>query len=79
MDTVRFLTAGDCAVTVVGMIVGAAFAHNFALAGNPDSVDQAGAYVVGGIASTGKAAVVIGLVVLLAVSLINSRKEEVKA
>ena len=70
---------GDCAVTVFGMIVGAAFAHNFALAGNPDSVDQAGAYVVGGIASTGKAAVVIGLAVLLAVSLINSRKEEVKA
>ena len=70
---------GDCTVTVFGMIVGAAFAHNFALAGNPDSVDQAGAYVVGGIASTGKAAVVIGLVVLLAVSLINSRKEEVKA
>ena len=39
---------GDSAVTVFGMIVGAAFAHNFALAGNPDSTNDAGELVVGG-------------------------------
>lgn len=70
---------GDSAVTVFGMIVGAAFAHNFALAGNPDSTNDAGELVVGGIANAGKVAVVIGFVVLLAISLLNSRKEATKA
>ena len=69
---------GDSAVTVFGMIVGAAFAHNFALAGNPDSTNDAGELVVGGIANAGKVAVVIGFVVLLAISLLNSRKEATK-
>ena len=69
---------GDSAVTVFGMIVGAAFAHNFALAGNPDSANDAGELVVGGIANAGKVAVVIGFVVLLAISLLNSRKEAAK-
>ena len=32
---------GDSAITVVGMVVGAAFAHNFKLAGNPDSLNDA--------------------------------------
>ena len=70
---------GDSAVTVFGMIVGAAFAHNFALAGNPDSTNDAGELVVGGIANAGKVAVAIGFVVLLAISLLNSRKEATKA
>ena len=70
---------GDSAVTVFGMIVGAAFAHNFALAGNPDSTNDAGELVVGGIANAGKVAVAIGFVVLLAISLLNSRKEAAKA
>ena len=69
---------GDSAVIVFGMIVGAAFAHNFALAGNPDSANDAGEVVVGGIANAGKVAVVIGFVVLLAISLLNSRKEAAK-
>ena len=58
---------GDSAVTVLGMIVGAAVAHNFGLAGNADSVVD-GVYTVGGIGTAGMAAVVIGFVVLLAVS-----------
>ena len=69
---------GAVAVAVFGMIVGAAFAHNFALAGNPDSTNDAGELVVGGIANAGKVAVVIGFVVLLAISLLNSRKEAAK-
>lgn len=61
---------GDAAVTVLGMIVGAAIAHNFGLAGNPDSVVD-GAYQVGGIGTAGMIAVVTGFVVLLIVSLLH--------
>lgn len=68
---------GDSAVTVLGMIVGAAVAHNFGLAGNPDSAVD-GVYKVGGIGTVGMIAVVIGFVVLLAVSLLHlPGKEEV--
>ena len=67
---------GDSAVTVLGMITGAAVAHNFGLAGNADSVAD-GVYKVGGIGTAGKAAVLLGFVVLLAVTLTHlPRKEE---
>ena len=62
--------SGDSAVTVLGMIVGAAIAHNFGLAGNPDSVVD-GVYKVGGIGTNGMVAVVVGFVVLLAISLLH--------
>ncbi|MCR5826335.1 MAG: YedE-related selenium metabolism membrane protein [Oscillospiraceae bacterium] len=62
---------GDAAVTVLGMLTGAAFAHNFKLAGSADSVVD-GVYKVGGIAATGKTAVFIGFAVLLVVSVMNS-------
>ena len=61
---------GDSGVTVLGMIVGAAVAHNFGLAGNPDSVVD-GIYKVGGIGTHGMVAVVLGFVVLLAISLLH--------
>lgn len=70
---------GDSAVTVFGMVFGAALAHNFALAGNPDSINEAKEYVVGGISANGKVAVVLALAVLLAVSLVNSKKEAAKS
>ena len=57
------------------MVVGAALAHNFALAGNPDSLNEAGELVVGGISANGKIAVCLGLVILLVISLVNSRQE----
>ena len=62
--------SGDAAVTVLGMAAGAAAAHNFGLAGNPDSVVD-GAYQVGGIGTAGMIAVVIGFAVLLVVSLLH--------
>jgi hypothetical protein len=43
---------GDAAIFVVGMIVGAAFAHNFGLASSPK-----------GVGTHGIAAVIVGLVV----------------
>ncbi|MBE9508556.1 MAG: YedE-related selenium metabolism membrane protein, partial [Chloroflexi bacterium] len=50
---------------VLGMITGAGFAHNFALAGGPDKVIE-GVSQVGGIGPYGMAAVILGLVVCLA-------------
>ena len=65
---------GDSAVTVFGMVLGAAISHNFGLAGNPDSLNDAKELVVGGIGTAGKVAVAIAIVVLLVISLINSRR-----
>ncbi|HDD24887.1 MAG TPA: YedE-related selenium metabolism membrane protein [Chloroflexi bacterium] len=53
---------GDAAIFVLGMITGAAFAHNFALAGKPDNLAKS---LVGGIGPYGMAAVILGLVVCL--------------
>ena len=58
---------GDSAVTVLGMVVGAAIAHNFGMAGNPDSVVD-GVYKVGGTSTVGMAAVILGFVVLAVIS-----------
>ena len=55
---------GDAAVFVLGMIVGAGFAHNFALAGSPDRIVE-GAYIVGGPGTYGQWAVILGLIVCI--------------
>ena len=70
--------SGDSAVTVLGMIIGAAVAHNFGLAGNPDSVVD-GVYKVGGISNAGKTAVILGFVVLLVITLTHLPRKEGKA
>jgi YedE family putative selenium metabolism protein len=51
---------GDAAIFVLGMITGAAFAHNFALAGAPDKVVD-GILRVGGPGANGQVAVLLGL------------------
>jgi len=66
---------GDCAVTVFGMMTGAAIAHNFGLAGAADSVNEAGAYIVGGIKTNGQVAVFICLAIVLVISLIHLPKK----
>ena len=48
------------------MITGAAFAHNFALAGGPDKVVE-GVNKIGGVGLYGMAAVVVGLVVCIVI------------
>ena len=65
---------GDSAVTVFGMIVGAAFAHNFGLAGNADAMNEAKEIVVGGLSNNGKVAVCLGILIMLGVSLWNMPK-----
>jgi len=64
---------GDAAVFVIGMIVGAGFAHNFALAGSPDKLAE-GVLTVGGPGIYGQIAVVLGLVVCLALGFLMRRK-----
>lgn len=55
----------DSAITVFGLLVGAAFAHNFGLASSAD-----------GPTTNGKIAVVLGFVVLAVVAAVNSRRRE---
>ena len=64
----------DSAITVFGMIVGAAFAHNWGFAGGADSKAEDGAYIVGGISDKGKIAVVVILVLLAVISFVNIQK-----
>ncbi len=58
----------DAGVFVLGMIIGAGFAHNFALAGSPDKLVD-GVLTVGGPGIYGQIAVVIGLVVCVILGL----------
>jgi hypothetical protein len=67
---------GDSAVTVLGMIVGAAFAHNFGLAGSAAKLAEDGTYSAGGVADAGKIAVAIGFAVLLLISVVNILKKK---
>ena len=62
---------GDSAITVIGMIVGAAFAHNFGLAGAAASADAAG-----GVGTKGRIAIVIGFVVFALISVLHLPEKE---
>jgi len=64
----------DAGVFVLGMLTGAALAHNFALAGNPDSIVE-GVAKVGGLTTYGMSAVVVGLVVCVVLGLTMRVKE----
>ena len=67
---------GDSAVTVFGMLVGAAFAHNFSFAGGADPGMVDGVYKVFSLNNNGKIAAICCLVALLIISLTNLTKEE---
>jgi len=70
---------GDAAVFVLGMITGAALAHNFNLAGAPDTVTEGVLAQVGGPSIYGQVAVLIGLVFCLVLGLTaRLRLKEVK-
>jgi YedE family putative selenium metabolism protein len=66
---------GDAALFVLGMIVGAGFAHNFALAATPDSVIE-GVTRTGGLTAYGMGAVILGLVVTLFIGLTMRERNE---
>ena len=59
----------DSAITVLGLFVGAAFAHNFKLVGN---ATENGPNV------WGKSAVIIGIVIALLIAFFNSKIKEEK-
>ena len=65
---------GDAAVFVLGMITGAACAHNFGLAAKPDKVLD-GVVQVGGLTTAGVAAVILGLTVCLVIGITMREKE----
>ncbi|MDO5737875.1 MAG: YedE family putative selenium transporter [Eubacteriales bacterium] len=64
----------DSVITVIGMVLGAAFAHNMGLASAPNKLDEAG-QLVGGPSLAGKFAVVAGLIILVVIAL---QKRQVK-
>ena len=53
----------DSAISVIGMLIGAAFAHNFSLAGSAMSGDS-----IGGPSTNGKVAVVLAIVILVLIA-----------
>lgn len=62
----------DSAVTVAGLLVGAAISHNFGLASAATAIKDG--VVTGGATAGGKLAVIIGLVFMLAIAVINCRQ-----
>lgn len=66
---------GDSAVTVFGMLTGAAIAHNFGMAGSADAMKD-GVFTAGGVPSAGRVGILIGLALLLLISLTNLHKED---
>ncbi len=65
----------DAGVFVLGMFTGAAFSHNFGLAGSADSVTD-GVVTVGGISANGQIAVILCLVVCLVIGFTMREKAE---
>ena len=61
----------DSAITVTGLVVGAAFCHNFGLAGAADSVVD-NVYKVGGPGVNGQIMVVVGIVVVTIIACVNT-------
>ena len=66
----------DSAITAVGMLVGAAFAHNFQLAGGADPGMVDGVYKVFSLNQNGKLAAICCLIALLIISCTNLKAEE---
>jgi YedE family putative selenium metabolism protein len=56
----------DSGVFILGMVVGAGVAHNFALAGKPDKIVE-GMLNVGGISTAGMIAVITGIIFCCAI------------
>ena len=68
--------SSDAAVTFLGLLVGAAFAHNFGLAGVAASAATADkAAVVGGPAFAGQVALIVCIVLLFVIAISNIRKK----
>lgn len=67
----------DAGVFVIGMLIGAAFAHNFLLASVPDRINDA-VLVVGGPGVNGQIAVAVGLVFCIVLGFVMREKFELQ-
>ena len=65
----------DSGVTVLGYLVGAAFAHNFGLAGKADSLNEAGEFVRGGASPLALYVMIAALVVFTLIAVLNIGKK----
>lgn len=63
--------SSDSALSVLGMVFGAALSHNFGWAGNAGVAGEGG-----GVAAAGRIAIIACLVILAVISVCNSRKED---
>jgi YedE family putative selenium metabolism protein len=68
----------DAGIFVLGMITGAALAHNFAMAGKPDAIVE-NIYTVGGPGFYGQVAVILGIIFCLIIGFVMREKMEVKS
>ena len=62
----------DSAITVLGLAIGAAFSHNFGLAGAAASKAEDGTIKAGGVSTAGRVAVIIGIAVVLLIAVLNT-------
>ena len=68
----------DSAITVLGMLVGAAFAHNFGIATGADPGLKENVYTVFNITNNTKVAAVLCIIVLLLISILNTINSSIK-
>lgn len=70
----------DSAITVLGLMAGAAISHNFGLAGAAASKAADGTINAGGVSTNGRIAVIIGIAVILVIAVVNTfcKKKEDK-
>ena len=64
--------SSDSAITVLGLVIGAAFSHNFGLAGAAASRAEDGTISAGGVGTAGRIAVVCCLVITLLIAVTNT-------
>ncbi|HHX29615.1 MAG TPA: YedE-related selenium metabolism membrane protein, partial [Clostridiaceae bacterium] len=70
----------DSAVTVLGLVAGAAFAHNFGLASGADVYEEGTSIVTGGgPTQAGKIAVLVSLALLILIGFVYSKRKKTEA
>lgn len=67
----------DSAITVLGLLVGAAFSHNFGLASGGEVIEE-GVRVSGGATPAGQIATIVSLVVMVVIAVAYTKKREVQ-
>lgn len=66
----------DSGITVLGYIVGAAFAHNFGLAGKADELNDAGEFVRGGASPLALYVLIAALVLFTVIAVCNIKRKK---